>query len=288
MHKRIYQGHTISEVNSQVSLLEVDMKKSKFFSGAQKEKASIIAASVFVLSALTLTGVYFTAKDEPPQENKIDFAKNDEIHQIKPEEKQIDRSMAKVESIPENRYVNTKENNDLDRELSYTEVISGEVKNEEENQEVVNNQVGNGSPKVYHFGADARLQWPVVGKVLLNYSMDQAIFFETMQQYRYNPSVVIAAKEGETITAAAEGVVKAVSKEQTTGNTVCVSLGDGYELTYGQLADVKLKAGDEVKVGDYIGKVAAPTIYYSKEGSNVYFALTKDGEPQDPFHYFEE
>ena len=37
-----------------------------------------------------------------------------------------------------------------------------------------------------------------------------------------------------------------------------------------------------VVTGDPIGKVAAPTMYYSVEGTNVYFKLTKDGVPVDP------
>lgn len=42
----------------------------------QKEKISIIAASVFVLSALTLAGVYMSAQgDKKKEENRIDFAK---------------------------------------------------------------------------------------------------------------------------------------------------------------------------------------------------------------------
>ena len=42
----------------------------------QKEKISIIAASVFVLSALTLAGVYMAAREDGESEdNKIDFAK---------------------------------------------------------------------------------------------------------------------------------------------------------------------------------------------------------------------
>ena len=41
----------------------------------------------------------------------------------------------------------------------------------------------------------------------------------------------------------------------------------------------KLKITD---VGDGIGTVAAPTKYYSLEGTNVYFKLTKDGEPVNP------
>ena len=34
--------------------------------------------------------------------------------------------------------------------------------------------------------------------------------------------------------------------------------------------------------GDVIAEVAAPTKYFSVEGTNVYFKLTKDGEPVNP------
>jgi len=41
-----------------------------------------------------------------------------------------------------------------------------------------------------------------------------------------------------------------------------------------------------VNPGDTIGSVAAPTKYYSVEGSNLYFKLTKDGEPVNPENFF--
>ena len=62
-------------------------------------------------------------------------------------------------------------------------------------------------------------------------------------------------------------------------------LGDGYELTYGQLREVTVEEGDYVETGAYIGKVAAPTKYYTAEGTNVYFKMTKDGEPVNPMNY---
>jgi len=64
-------------------------------------------------------------------------------------------------------------------------------------------------------------------------------------------------------------------------------LGNGYELTYGQLTDITLAEGDAVSAGDIVGKVAKPTIYYSVEGSNVYFKLTKDGQPVNPLSRME-
>ena len=45
------------------------------------------------------------------------------------------------------------------------------------------------------------------------------------------------------------------------------------------------KDGDAVKKGAIIGYVASPTKYYSEEGSNLYFAMKKNGEPIDPITY---
>lgn len=136
-----------------------------------------------------------------------------------------------------------------------------------------------------HFGEDSALTWPLVGNVLLNYSMDKTIFFPTLQQYKYNPSIVIGATQGADVGCAADGVVESVYEDAKTGTTVVMRLGDGYELTYGQLEEVTVEEGDYVETGAYIGKVAAPTKYYTAEGTNVYFKLTKDGEPVDPMDH---
>ncbi len=136
-----------------------------------------------------------------------------------------------------------------------------------------------------HFGEEAKLQWPIAGNVLLNYSMDKTIYFQTLQQYKYNPSIVIGATQGTSVACAANGMVKSIFKDSQTGLTVVMNLGDGYELSYGQLQDVTVEEGDFVEAGAFIGKVAAPTKYYTVEGTNVYFKLTKDGEPVNPLNY---
>ena len=132
------------------------------------------------------------------------------------------------------------------------------------------------------FKEEDGLVWPIVGDVLINYSMDKTVYFPTLQQYKYNPAIVIAANKGDSITAAADGRVVSVSYDPAIGNTVVMDLGNGYELTYGQLENITVSEGSYVSVGDGIGTVAAPTKYYSAEGTNVYFKLTKDGEPVNP------
>ena len=126
------------------------------------------------------------------------------------------------------------------------------------------------------------LVWPIVGNVLINYSMDKTVYFPTLQQYKYNPAIIIQATEGEIISAAAAGKVTKVYNDSQIGNAIIVELGDGYELTYGQLGNVLVSEGSYVSAGDVIAEVAAPTKYYSVEGTNVYFKLTKDGSPVNP------
>ena len=132
------------------------------------------------------------------------------------------------------------------------------------------------------FKEEDGLVWPIVGDVLVNYSMDRTIYFPTLDQYKYNPAIVIAAAQGEKISAAADGRVTSVAYDPTIGNTVVMDLGNGYELTYGQLENITVSEGSFVSVGDGIGTVASPTKYYSIEGTNVYFKLTKDGVPVNP------
>ncbi|MDR2888902.1 MAG: M23 family metallopeptidase, partial [Lachnospiraceae bacterium] len=126
------------------------------------------------------------------------------------------------------------------------------------------------------------LVWPIVGNVLINYSMDKTVYFPTLEQYKYNPAIIIQADEGEIITAAAGGKVTRVFEDREIGNAVTMELGDGYELTYGQLGNILVSEGSFVAAGDVVAEVAAPTKYYSVEGTNVYFKLTKDGDPVNP------
>lgn len=132
------------------------------------------------------------------------------------------------------------------------------------------------------FSDSDTLVWPIVGNILINYSMDKTVYFPTLQQYKYNPAIIIQANEGDLITAASSGKVISVFNDSKIGNGVTMELGGGYEATYGQLTNILVSEGSYVTAGDIIAEVAAPTKYYTVEGTNVYFKLTKDGKPVNP------
>lgn len=129
------------------------------------------------------------------------------------------------------------------------------------------------------------LQTPVNGQILIPYNMENTVYFPTLNVYKCNPSVVISADVGTQVAAVANSQVKSIVNDAQTGLTVTMDMGNGYEAVYGQLQDVTLEKGAMVQAGEMIGTIAEPTKYYTKEGSNLYFALSKDGQTLDPTLY---
>ncbi len=293
MNKQRERGNASTEVMKMRKMNRDSMKK---------EKIIMLMSSVFVLSALTVTGVYVREKNAAGQNGYIvDLSEMED----KVTEKADEIAKSKAPVIED----------DLDYDPSFTEAGSGHVENpnlqksveqsveqtkevsareESEKSDLSNEQetakeaLGDSVTaekevaQAVHFSETDGLQWPITGNVLLNFSMDKTIYFPTLAQYKYNPAIVIAATEGENITAAAAGEVVRIYEDAETGQTIVMNLGDGYELTYGQLENVQVYTGDYVEAGVLLGTVAAPTKYYSVEGCNVYFKLTKDGVPVNP------
>lgn len=145
-----------------------------------------------------------------------------------------------------------------------------------------------GSGMSVNFNEDSKLLWPVNGTVLMSYSMDKTVYFQTLDQYKYNPAVVISGAEGDQVICGTTGIIKSIDVTAETGTTVNVDIGNGYELFYGQLKEVPVKVGDYVEAKSVLGYVSQPTKYYSVEGCNVYFEMRKDGQPVNPVEYLDE
>lgn len=287
-------------------------RRNRYKSNHKKERAIMLASSLFVLSALTVTGFYVKERNQSQNDDGyvVDFSQL---------ENQAD---GKAENIAQAALDNTQTEltkelqaiDDMDYDPAYREANSIGVTNgnvdyttpEEELQEVQEpaenvTEIQEGEnqeeeavetsaviekPEI-SFAENDTLQWPVAGNVLLNYSMDKTIYFATLQQYKYNPAIVIEATEGAMITAATDGKVVAVYEDAEIGQAVDINIGDGYQLTYGQLKDIPVMTGDILEAGDIVGYVGSPSKYYSVEGSNVYFKLTKDGKPINPLSRLE-
>ncbi len=133
-----------------------------------------------------------------------------------------------------------------------------------------------------HFDQETGLLWPVEGDILIEYSADKVVFFPTLSQFKTNPALIIGSKVGESVKSSANGVVKSIQKDDETGTTVTIAIGDDFKVVYGQLKDLTVSKGDEVSEGQVIGKIAKPTKYYSVEGANLYYQVKQKGETVNP------
>ena len=168
-------------------------------------------------------------------------------------------------------------------------ILEPEMKEETEEKEATETMA---EPKVkpvvqetLHFAGKNSGLWPLKGDVLLPYSMDATIYFPTLDQYQYNPAMVIQGNINDKVVFIAKGKVTDITTNEETGCTVKQDLGDGYTAIYGQLKELTFDKGDNVECGQVVGYVSEPTKYYSVEGSNLYFAMEKDGKPIDPTEY---
>lgn len=132
------------------------------------------------------------------------------------------------------------------------------------------------------FSQEKGILWPVEGEVILGYSPEKVVFFKTLEQYKVNPAIVIASKEGTDVKAGADGVVQEIFTSDETGRSVTVDIGSNFTMTYGQLQKISVAKGDAVKEGQVIGQVAAPTKYFAVEGANLYLQIKEKGNPVNP------
>lgn len=136
--------------------------------------------------------------------------------------------------------------------------------------------------KALNFTQEQGLTRPVAGTILIPFSMDKTVYFTTLDQYKYNAAVIYSIPEKTNVVACADGKIVSVFDDEEIGHAVTIDLGNGYQVTYGQLQNVQVSEGSYINRGEKMGEIAAPTKYYSLEGANLYFQLEKDGVATNP------
>lgn len=304
---RLYKSLTFGKTKKRKEGM-ADMRKNNRKNSIKKERIVMIASSAFVLAALTLTGVYmkemsveseddgysvdFAALEENVEEKYQEFAQKDSVLNSQPKQAEqnmendldympleVGSGLVEIPGLTEGIY--SQEELETDFVAEAEEIVEEAAQEAEE--VAAENIVMNVE---LHFSEAEGLLRPTAGEILMPYSMDGSIYFATLDQYKYNPAVIFSAEKGSLVTACAAGRVVEVYKDTKIGNAVKLDLGDGYQVIYGQLQDIQVNEGSYVAAGDTIGSVAEPSKYYSVEGANLYFEMTKDGEAVNPESMF--
>ena len=286
----------------------------------------MLASSAFVLAALTMTGIYmksqnvesedngytidFTAMEESADNKYQEIAQNTETSLASEPEileddldyppMEVGSGLVEIPGLTDNLMeeadlAHAEQLPELPEIAEMTEKPEEETEEEpeepsEETPEAAGHEEASSQDVVVdralHFSEANGLLKPVSGNTVIPYSMDRSTYFSTLDQYKYNDAVMIGAEEGSVVSACAEGKVVSIFENEEIGHAVTMDLGDGYMITYGQLNGINVTLNSYVAPGEAIASVAAPTKYYSREGSNLYLQLTKDGVPLNPESLF--
>lgn len=125
---------------------------------------------------------------------------------------------------------------------------------------------------------------PVINKQLslltASYGMRIHPFYKTMKSHQ---GVDYTIPEGSRVFATADGWVDDVSTRSTSGQTVIIDHGNGFETVYSHLGKINVSPGQMVRRGDIIalsgntGLSLAPHLHYE---------IKQNGMRIDPIHYF--
>lgn len=294
MYRLTYSGHSIN-TEMIISRGERNMTKNRI------AKYTVNAALLAVIAAAGI-GVYQFGTSKPEkniQEEKELVSMKEDRSEDAEEEFSVDADTSQVEADMENaggNILEERENTGTDNEEEQNtdteelpdEQIQGTEENMQEVQQDTETAAGAAAAPSLSFSEETQMEWPVNGNILLDYNMDQTVYFPTLDQYKLSPAIAVQAVEGAPVLASVPGTVYSIEENVQTGTTVTMELGSGYQAVYGQLKDLAVEEGQTIEKGAVIGYIASPTKYYSEEGSNLYFAMKKDGEPVDPIAYLPE
>jgi murein DD-endopeptidase MepM/ murein hydrolase activator NlpD len=102
-------------------------------------------------------------------------------------------------------------------------------------------------------------------------------------QIRTHAGIDIAVPQGTWIGAAAAGaVILASSNVGHYGTAVFIDHGNGYITHYGHLSSVRVRVGQKVRAGQYIGKSGATG---RVTGPHLHFTIKKKDKALDPLKF---
>jgi hypothetical protein len=99
---------------------------------------------------------------------------------------------------------------------------------------------------------------------------------------RMHEGVDLDARRGDTVVAAANGIVETVRYSASYGRKVVIRHGTVYTTLYAHLSSASVREGDRVRKGDVIGKAGDSGV---ATGVHLHFEILRDGIPVNPERY---
>lgn len=126
---------------------------------------------------------------------------------------------------------------------------------------------------------------PVINQQLTlltaSYGMRIHPFYKSLAAHQ---GVDYTVSEGSRVFATADGRIKEIiTKRTSSGNTVVIDHGNGYETVYSHLGKIYARRGDRVRRGDIIAQSGNTGLSLAP---HLHYEIRHNGMRVDPIHYF--
>lgn len=266
------------------------MKMKKSVTDFLKANGFYLSFGVGIVALVAALAVYNVNTNKKEQQQNQEINLNEPVEQEMADAEEMEDIQETIldgdMDVPMDMWMienNTEEKADTTLSSEESGEVAAEDAETEDTEPVISNEA-----KAYEplggltFTGMEEVSMPVLGNTILPYSMDTTVYFQTLGTYRCNPGMLLQAPVGTEVTSIWHGQVIGIADTKEYGTTVTVDLGSGYTAVYGQLQEIGVTIGDEVWKDTILGTVAEPTAYYEKEGSHLFFAIEKDGQPVNP------
>lgn len=98
----------------------------------------------------------------------------------------------------------------------------------------------------------------------------------------YHPGIDFKGQTGDPVKCTANGKVISAGWNGGYGNCIVIKHKNDFETVYGHLSHIGVKVGQDVSVGDVIGKVGSTG---HSTGSHLHYEVRKNGKPINPVKF---
>ncbi|MGN1327012.1 MAG: peptidoglycan DD-metalloendopeptidase family protein [Clostridia bacterium] len=134
--------------------------------------------------------------------------------------------------------------------------------------------------------ADPTFAKPVEGEIIKDYSKDNLIYSNTLEEWTTHLGIDFASEKTDVVKAAADGKIKSIKNDPRYGLTVVIEHTNGFETIYSSLLTAEfITVGEEVKQGQTIATVGNTATFEIADETHLHFEMKKDGENVDPNIY---
>ena len=130
---------------------------------------------------------------------------------------------------------------------------------------------------------ELKFEKPVEGDVVRDFSNENLIYSETLQEWTTHMGVDIKADKTTVVKAAEAGTVKSIKNDPRFGLTVIIEHANGYQTVYSNLLTSEFVVeGEKVEKGQSLGTVGNTAAFEIADEPHLHFEVLKDGAQINP------